>query len=89
MQGFDIWSLHYAEWDRDPADMTDNHSIGNAWGKDYPVLHDEYVHVACYDYSEKMRDPAVREMWGESINRFWESILVSRGRAGRRHLGGD
>ena len=83
----DIWSLHYAEYGHDPAEMEDNHSVGQQWGKRAPVLHDEYAHLPCYDLSEQRRDPAVREFWGESIKRFWESDRHHSGRPGRRHLG--
>lgn len=81
-QGYDIWSLHYAEWDRDPAEMADNHSVGKAWGHRAPVLHDEYIHIPCYDLPEQRRDPAVREFWGQSVKRFWESIFTTDGALG-------
>jgi hypothetical protein len=79
---YEIWSLHYAEWNHDPAEMEDNHSVGQQWGKRAPVLHDEYIHLPCYDLSEQRRDPAIREFWGESIKRFWEGILTHQGALG-------
>ena len=45
----DIWSIHYSEYNADLAGKKDNLSVGGAPGKDMPVLHDEYVHVACYN----------------------------------------
>ena len=82
VRGCDIWSLHYGDWDHNPASRTDNFSIGEAWGHDMPVLHDEYIHIPCYDFPEQMRDTAVREFWGESIKRFWESIFQTEGALG-------
>jgi hypothetical protein len=87
-QPVDIWSLHYAEYGHDPAEMEDNHSVGQAWGKRAPVLHDEYAHLPCYDLLEQRRDPAVREFWGESIKRFWEAIATTEGALGGAIWGG-
>lgn len=81
-QAYDIWSLHYAEYGVDVAAKTDNHSIGESWGHDAPVLHDEYAHIVCYNLPEQMRDPAVREFWGEGIKRFWEDIFTTEGALG-------
>lgn len=78
----DIWSLHYAENDCDPADRTDNFTVGKAWGHSMPVLHDEVAHIPCYNLPELMRDPGVREFWGESIRRFWENIFTTPGALG-------
>ena len=79
---YDIWSLHYANYDHDPSAMTDNFSVGESWGHTAPVLHDEVAHIPCYNLSELMRDPGVREFWGESIKRFWESIFTTKGALG-------
>jgi hypothetical protein len=79
---YDIWSLHYASWDEDPAKKSDNFDSGEAWGHDAPVIHDEFAHIPCYDTDEQMRDPAVRDFWGESINRWWESIFPRQGALG-------
>ena len=87
-RAYDIWSLHYAGWDCDPSSKADNFSIGESWGHDAPVLHDEYAHGPCYDLPEQMRDPAVRDFWGESIKRFWESIFTTDGALGGAIWGG-
>lgn len=78
----DIWSAHYANWDRDPALQSDTWSRYGPGGGVMPVLHDEYAHIACYDITEQRRDPAVREFWGESIKRWWESIFTTPGALG-------
>ncbi len=87
-RAYDIWSLHYASWDCDPSSKADNFSIGESWGHDAPVLHDEYAHGPCYDLPEQVRDPAVRDFWGESIKRFWESIFTTDGALGGAIWGG-
>ena len=48
-----------------------------------PVLQDEYAHVILNE-DLVMRDPNVRNFWGESIHRFWEKMFVTPGA-----LGGD
>ncbi len=78
----DIWSIHYSEYDTDLAKKRDNVSVGHAPGKDMPVLHDEYVHVACYNREELRRDPSVRSFWGEGIRIFWDNIWNTEGALG-------
>ncbi|HEY3757499.1 MAG TPA: glycoside hydrolase family 2 TIM barrel-domain containing protein [Opitutaceae bacterium] len=48
-----------------------------------PVLQDEYAHVPLKE-SLLLRDPNVRNFWGESIQRFWEKMVATPGA-----LGGD
>lgn len=78
----DIWSIHYSEYNADLAGKKDNLSVGGAPGKDMPVLHDEYVHVACYNREEMRRDPNIRSYWGESIRIFWDNIWNTQGALG-------
>lgn len=78
----DIWSIHYSEYDADLAKKRDNVSVGYAPGKDMPVLHDEYVHVCCYNREELRRDPAARSFWGEGIRIFWDNIWNTEGALG-------
>lgn len=78
----DIWSSHYANWDCDPSAQSDTWSRFGPGSGMVPVLHDEYAHIACYDTPEQRRDPAVREFWGESIKRWWESIFLTPGALG-------
>ncbi len=84
----DIWSSHYANWDRDPSVQSDTWSRFGPGSGDRPVLHDEYAHIACYDIAEQRRDPAVREFWGESIKRWWERIFTTPGALGGAIWGG-
>lgn len=78
----DIWSIHYSEYDTDLAKKRDNVSVGYAPGRDMPVLHDEYVHVPCYNREELRRDPAVRTFWGEGLKLFWDKIWNTEGALG-------
>lgn len=78
----DIWSIHYSEYNTDLAKKRDNVSVGHAPGRDMPVLHDEYVHVSCYNREELRRDPAVRTFWGEGIRMFWDNIWHTEGALG-------
>ena len=78
----DVWSIHYGEWDLDPSVLRDNVSVGGAYRHDLPVIHDEYVHVPCYDREEMRRDPYVNVFWGQSIARFWDSIWRTPGALG-------
>lgn len=78
----DIWSVHYSEYDTDLGKKRDNVSVGHAPGRDMPVLHDEYVHVCCYNREELRRDPSVRTFWGEGIRIFWDNIWNTEGALG-------
>lgn len=78
----DIWSIHYSEYDTDLGKKRDNVSVGHAPGRDMPVLHDEYVHVCCYNREELRRDPSVRTFWGEGIRIFWDNIWNTEGALG-------
>lgn len=78
----DIWSIHYSNLEEDLSKKCDNVSVGYSPGKDVPVIHDEYVHVPCYNRTEHRRDPNVRNFWGESIKRFWDKIWNTEGALG-------
>jgi hypothetical protein len=79
---FELWSLHYAGWNCDTAEQTDNGSVSGSGAHEVPVLHDEYAHIPCYNIVEQMRDPGVREFYGESIKRFWDNIYTTPGALG-------
>ncbi|MCL2058662.1 MAG: hypothetical protein FWH01_06335 [Oscillospiraceae bacterium] len=85
----DIWSAHYNHWYSPANLMSDNSSLGGWKGKHaYPVLHDEYIHVSCYNRSELRRDEGSRDFWGESIKRFWDKIYDTKGALGAAIWGG-
>lgn len=64
---YDIYSKHYADV---------NAELGSPI---YPVLHDEFAHIPCYNTSSLVLDPGVRNFWGESIKRFGDEFLISEG----------
>lgn len=63
----DVYSSHYPVWD------------GDLGGNDFPVLHDEFAHVACYNTDDLRRDPGVRNFWGHSLAIFGQKFLNTRG----------
>lgn len=70
-EGFsDICSRHY-----DSAE-------GEMGNRDVPTLHEEYMHVACYNLDELQRDLNTRNFWGRSIKRAWENIFMTDGALG-------
>ncbi len=44
---------------------------------DVPVLFDEYMHLNCYNRSEVVTDPGVREDWGRSLASVWEKMYAA------------
>lgn len=69
---YDIYSMHYTDVDA-PMGLDD-----------IPVLHDEYMHISCYNLEEQRRDPNVSNFWGRSIQKAWDRIFETDGA-----LGGD
>ena len=87
-EAYDIWSTHYADYDSDTGKQTDTWSRFGPGVNKAPVLHDEYAHGSCYNHSELMRDPGVRNFWGESIKRWWKNIFTTEGALGGAIWGG-
>ena len=67
---YDIKSKHYAK------------VTGGLGDKDFPLLHDEFAHVSCYNIERLKNDNSVREFWGESIRKGWNSIFKTDGALG-------
>ena len=65
----------------------DNLSVGGAPGKDMPVLHDEYVHVACYNREEMRRDPTSEATGAKASVFSGDNIWEYRGCSWRCNLG--
>jgi beta-galactosidase len=63
---YDIYSDHYPPYDRCLRLSTTEGAAA------YPVLGDEWMHVACYCVQDLKEDPNIRNAWGESIKRAWE-----------------
>lgn len=49
---------------------------------DVPVLFDEYMHLNCYNRSELVTDPGVREDWGRALVPLWEKMYAAEGCVG-------
>ena len=64
----DIVSGHYPG-----ADIDDELSNNNL-----PVLFDEYMHLNCYNRTEIVTDPGIREDWGRAFAPIWEKINAAR-----------
>lgn len=67
---YDILSKHYAK------------VTGNLGDKKFPLLHDEFAHVPCYNVESLKRDNSVRDFWGESIRKGWNRIFNTDGALG-------
>ncbi len=63
---YDIFSDHYPSYDRCIRLSEEERKAA------YPVLGDEWMHVACYCVQDLKEDPNIRNSWGESIKRAWE-----------------
>ena len=78
----DLWSIHYSEYGMDLGQKRDNVSVGGTFGRDHPVIHDEFCHVPCYNREELRRDPYVRIFWGQGLAKMWEKIFHTDGALG-------
>jgi len=87
VRSYDILSDHYPEdgcldrvriWDKRTKDCK-----RSALPKVMPIIHDEWVHVACYCKGLIEFDPNVRHYWGLGMKRMWDDALKSE-----RTLGG-
>lgn len=67
VEAYDIYSKHYPGFD------------SGLESDRFPLLNDEYAHIPCYCVETLLRDPGVRNFWGESIARFGDHFLVAEG----------
>lgn len=86
---YEIFSMHYASYSRDlsgagrhgPGDKEID-GLSKRQRIPQPVLHDEFAHIPAHNRDEVRRDPGVRDFYGESIKRFWESLFPTEGALG-------
>ena len=64
----DIVSGHYPGVDID--DELSQHNL--------PALFDEYMHLNCYNRSEIVTDPGIREDWARALAPIWEKINAAK-----------
>lgn len=67
---YDIYSYHY---------MSCN---GEMSLSELPTIHDEYVHIPCYNIVDIDTDSGVRNFWSYSIIKGWENIVNTDGALG-------
>lgn len=66
---FDIGVSHYPIYNGKGSDMGGFEK--NMVHPDYPVLGDEWAHVACYNTEQIGYDPNVKDFWGKSMDTMW------------------
>lgn len=77
---FDIAVGHYPVYNGEGGDMggIDQHMIN----PDYPLLSDEWIHVACYNTGLLKYDPNTKDFWGRSMDTAWLNRFDVPGNAG-------
>ncbi|WP_159442183.1 glycoside hydrolase family 2 protein [Chitinophaga niabensis] len=77
---FDIAVSHYPVYSGKGSDMggTERDMVH----PDYPVLGDEWAHVACYNTDLLKYDPNVKDYWGRSLDTMWLNRFDVRGNIG-------
>lgn len=92
----DIWPVQYAAWNLDLDKKYDHMLIGHTYGIDEPpgyalgcaegferpVLHEQIAPPPLANREEQLRDPGVRDFWGQTIHRLWPRILETSGALG-------
>lgn len=77
---FDIAVSHYPVYSGEGTDM------GGIEKKmvhpDYPILGDEWAHVACYNTDLMAYDPNVKDFWGISMDTTWMNRFDVKGNIG-------
>jgi beta-galactosidase len=77
---YDIISIHYV--DTDGSANQYGLEIRNFGLPKFPVLHDEWAHVPCYNTPTLTTDLNVRNFWGESMKMMWDGCFNSEGGIG-------
>lgn len=77
---YDITSIHYPNLGGTLKQK--GIPINRFEGIDKPVLFDEWIHPACYTYETLQRDPNIREFWGQSIDKMWNTVFDIPGALG-------
>jgi hypothetical protein len=77
---FDIAVAHYPDYKGEKNDL--GGLIKGYEHKDYPVLSDEWAHVACYNKKMLKYDPNVSDFWGKSLDHMWANRFDVPGNTG-------
>lgn len=77
---YDILSMHYPPVSGNMTQM--GVSVRGFGHSDFPTLHDEWAHPACYTYATLRDDPGIREFWGQSLDKMWRGVMANDGALG-------
>jgi len=82
----------YAEDDADHCAVGNHHypemrvpgppTVADFDGVDRPICFDEFAHVYCYNHSELLTDPGLRDDWGRFLEPIWETVRAGDAVAG-------
>lgn len=82
-----IKSAWTPDHDNGMLDVSSTHYPGHGGPQRYadyhrPVIYDEYCHLMCYNHTEFLTDPGLRDYWGQVLAAQWEGMYASKGCAG-------
>ena len=82
-----IMSAWKPNHDNGMLDVASRHYPGFKGPKRYadhprPIIYDEYCHLMCYNTTEFLTDPGLRDYWGHVFAAQWEGMYASEGCAG-------
>ncbi|MBX3255734.1 MAG: hypothetical protein KF862_16490 [Chitinophagaceae bacterium] len=77
---FDILISHYPKYNGATSDLGKYEK--DMVNPDYPVLGDEWAHVACYNVTMLKNDPNVKDYWGRSLDSMWLNRFDVKGNLG-------
>ncbi|MCC6286457.1 MAG: hypothetical protein IT249_01100 [Chitinophagaceae bacterium] len=77
---FDILISHYPKYNGTSSDLGKYEK--DMENPDYPVLGDEWAHVACYNVTMLKNDPNVKDYWGRSLDSMWLNRFDIKGNLG-------
>lgn len=77
---FDIAVAHYPDYKGEAYDL--GGFIKGVEHEDYPVLSDEWAHVACYNKNMLKYDPNISDYWGKSLDLMWSNRFDIPGNLG-------
>lgn len=72
-----------ADHDGGMLDLGGSHYAGYGGPSQYadyprPVMYDEYCHLNCYNHTENLTDPGLRDYWGSVLAPQWEGMYASK-----------
>jgi len=77
---FDILVSHYPAYNGSASDLG-KYEKGMV-NPEYPILGDEWAHIACYNVTTLKNDPNVKDFWGRSMDSTWHYRFDVKGNLG-------